>query len=80
MPGKQSDQSTICEWVDKNGFIKAKILADKIRKNKFLVIPSGITYDLIDLKTLISNISTNSLDKDNGLKRLKATEDRLEKI
>lgn len=43
-------------------------------------MPSGITYDLIDFKTLISNISTNSLDKDNALKRLKTIEDCLEKI
>ena len=67
-------------WVDKNESINSKKLADRTNKNKFIMMHNNVTYDLTDLKTVICDISANSVDRDNALKRLKIIEDSLTKI
>ena len=48
-------------FLKKQTCIRAKV--DRISKNKFKMTCNNVTYDLTDLKILINNIFTNSVDK-----------------
>ena len=50
-------------FLKKQTCIRAKNLVNRISKNKFKMTCSNVTYDLTDLKILINNIFTNSVDK-----------------
>ena len=55
-------------------------MVNRTNNNKFTITRNNVTHDLIDLKTLIKDTFTNSVDRDNALKKLKTNENNITKI